>query len=364
MSAVSFEGFRGIVCDLDGVVYRGPHAIPHAVAALERVRAGGVDLVYATNNGSRTPQDVATHLTELGLTVSARSVLTSAQAAAALLRDRLGVGAPILGVGGPGVAYALAEAGLTRVTTAESAGGAAVAGVLQSYGPEVAWTDLAEIAHVVNGGALWVASNGDLTLPTARGIAPGNGSLVRVVRVAVTVDPVVVGKPHTPLYELSAAKLDLHPGQTLAIGDRLDTDIEGANRAGIPALMVLTGVNGVADVAMAPPIQRPTFLCEDLRGLAEPYVAATVEADGQAWLGRCGPAEVRVAGGQVALAAAGSAIERARALVAACWAAADAGAAPPREAVDRAVGAAADSADARPVDSAGAIGGASRGTTS
>ena len=326
-------GFRGLVCDLDGVVYAGPHALPHAVPALERARDRGVGIVFATNNGSRPPQDVADHLGELGLTVSARSVVTSAQAAAALLRDRLGEGAPVLAIGGPGVPYALSEAGLRPITTEQSAAGEEVLGVLQSYGKDVAWTDLAEIAYVVTGGALWVASNDDLTLPTARGIAPGNGSLVRVVRAAVAVEPEVVGKPHTPMYDLSAALLGTPKEATLAIGDRLDTDIEGANRAGMPALMVLTGVNDVADVALAPPSRRPTYLAPDLRALAEPYATPQPAGDDAQHRVRCGQAQAHVSDGVPVVADAGSVAERLRALVAACWSAADAGAPPSRAAI-------------------------------
>ncbi|QQS00946.1 MAG: HAD-IIA family hydrolase [Austwickia sp.] len=326
-------GFRGLVCDLDGVVYAGPAAIPHAVPALERARETGAGIVYATNNGSRPPQDVADHLTELGLTVTLQSIVISAQAAAAHLRERLGEGAAVLGVGGPGVAVALAGAGLRLVTTAESAQGEPVAGVLQSYGRDVAWSDLAEISYVVNGGALWVASNDDLTLPTARGVAPGNGSLVRVVRAAVAVDPVVVGKPHTPLYDLSAAVLGTPKDQTLAIGDRLDTDIEGANRAGIPALLVLTGVNDLADVALAPAVRRPAFLARDLRALAEPYVAAEVAPADRGHAARCGGVEARLTDEGPVFSGDGSVDERARALVAACWAAVDAGSPPSPDAL-------------------------------
>lgn len=330
------EGYHGIVCDLDGVVYAGPSAIPHAVEALEAARGSGRGVVYATNNGSRPPAEVAAHLAELGLTVTPKSVVTSAQAAAALLLERLGAGAPVLAVGGPGVPAALTAAGLRVVTTAESASGIAVRGVLQSYGKDVCWSDLAEISYVVNAGALWVASNTDLTIPTARGVAPGNGTLVRVVRTAVDIDPLVVGKPHTPLYDVSARVLGTDTTDTLAIGDRLDTDIEGANRAGIAALMVFTGVNDVADVALAPPIRRPRYLGTDLRVLSEPYVAPQGERDGAAYVARCGAARARIESGSVQLSEDGSVNERLRALVAVCWAAADGEEPPQRAAIEAA----------------------------
>ena len=150
------------------------------------------------------------------------------------------------------------------------ADGAVVAGVLQGYGPTVGWADLAEAAYAVQAGAVWVATNVDATLPTARGLAPGNGTLVEAVRQATGVEPLVVGKPHTPLYDLSAQVLGVGPEQTLAIGDRLDTDIAGANAAGMPSLLVLTGVHGVREAARATAAERPRYLATDLRAVGRP----------------------------------------------------------------------------------------------
>jgi hypothetical protein len=171
----------------------------------------------------------------------------------------------VLAVGGPGVDLALREAGLCPVRAEPApAGGAAaqspahgqrseepLVAVVQGYGAGVAWTDLAEAAYAVQAGALWVATNIDSTLPTDRGMAPGNGALVGAVRQAVATDPVVVGKPHTPLYELSVSVLGTGRDRTLAIGDRLDTDIEGASAAGMSSLFVFGGVHRWADVVGA-----------------------------------------------------------------------------------------------------------------
>ena len=255
-------------------------------------------------------------------------------------------------MGGPGVPDALREVGLTPVRSdtvaARAAGsggpgsdgpgadgepvgevarvagadGAVVAGVLQGYGPTVGWADLAEAAYAVQAGAVWVATNVDATLPTARGLAPGNGTLVEAVRQATGVEPLVVGKPHTPLYDLSAQVLGVGPEQTLAIGDRLDTDIAGANAAGMPSLLVLTGVHGVREAARATAPERPRYLATDLRALADPYAEAVRSGDG--W--SCGGARAEVGvDGTVHLAGGGSPDERLRCAVAALWDAADAG---------------------------------------
>ncbi|HYN28685.1 MAG TPA: HAD hydrolase-like protein [Dermatophilaceae bacterium] len=258
--------YDAVVCDLDGVVYRGPAAVPHAVETLGRLEA---PVIYATNNASRSPGDVAAHLRELGLGCTADAVATSSQAGAWLLAERFPAGTAVLAVGGAGVAQALSEAGLSPVLPVEVAGaGAAVLAVLQGYGPDVTATDLAEAAYAVQGGAAWAATNTDGTLPTDRGVAPGNGSLVAAVERAVGHPPhLVAGKPQAPLYLLSAQRLGVDASRVLAVGDRLDTDIEGAVAAGMDSLLVLTGVDDLQACLEAPAARRPTWVAPDLRSL-------------------------------------------------------------------------------------------------
>ncbi|WP_345208732.1 HAD-IIA family hydrolase [Fodinibacter luteus] len=257
--------YAAVVCDLDGVVYRGPTAVPHAVEAL---RALDVPVLYATNNASRAPGDVAAHLRELGLPCAPELVATSSQAGAWLMTQRMPAGTSVLAVGGPGVATALEEAGLT-VLRPDAGAGHTVSAVLQGYGPSVTASDLAEAAYAVQAGATWVATNTDATLPTDRGMAPGNGSLVAAVERAVGRGPdVVAGKPAPPLYLLCAERLDIPAGRVLAVGDRLDTDIEGAVAAGMDSLFVLTGVDDLYACLEAPASRRPTWVAPDLRALA------------------------------------------------------------------------------------------------
>ena len=304
-------GYAGIVCDLDGVVYRGPNAVDHAVDALSAVSA---PVVYATNNASRPPQEVADHLCDLGLAVTAADVATSSQAGAAELARRLPAGSAVLAVGGAGVAEALRECGLRVVRPAESRAGGPpqVAGVLQGYGPSVTAADLAEAAYAIASGAVWVATNTDATLPTDRGTAPGNGTFVAAVRTATGTEPVVVGKPQAPLYTLCAERLGRSPDEVLAVGDRLDTDIAGAVTAGMDSVLVLTGVDSVRSLALAPAELRPTYLVEDLRALAEPYVP--VGSDGPWWV--CGQARCRLTDHHWEADGRGAPIEAARAGVA------------------------------------------------
>lgn len=252
-------GIEALVCDLDGVVYRGPSAVPHAVEVL---RAVSVPVVYATNNASRSPAEVAAHLGELGLDVGTDRVVTSAQAGAAAVAERL-PGARVLAVGGDGVRLALEEAGLVAVSAADRCDA-----VLQGYGPGVCAADLAEASYAVAAGAWWVATNTDATIPNERGIAPGNGALVGAVEKAVGRAPDrVVGKPHPDLYIVAATRLGVPPERILAVGDRLDTDIEGAIAAGMPSALVLTGVDSRDRADQAPHNRRPGIILDDLRGL-------------------------------------------------------------------------------------------------
>ncbi len=279
------DEYRGVVCDLDGVVYRGADAVGHAVEVLDLLRQEGVGLVFATNNASRPPADVARQLEDLGLTVETGGVVTSAQAGASRLAAELQPGSAVLAVGGLGVAEALTAVGLAPSRTAVGA-----RAVLQGYGPDVTASDLAEASYAVAAGATWVATNRDPTLPTEYGVAPGNGALVDAVAQATGLQPVVVGKPQAPLYELSLVRLGLRASETLAVGDRLDTDIAGARAAGLDSLWVLTGVEDLTSLVSAPHHVAPSFVALDLRALTRP-AARVHRADGW-WV--CDDARLRV----------------------------------------------------------------------
>jgi HAD superfamily hydrolase (TIGR01450 family) len=270
--------YDAVVCDLDGVVYRGPTAVPHAVEVLSTL---DVPVVYATNNASRPPADVAEHLRALGLDCEPTAVATSSQAAAWLLSERVEPGSAVLAVGGPGVAAALVEAGLTPVAAVDGAVSSGLVAVLQGYGAGVTAADLAEAAYAVERGATWVATNTDATLPTDRGVAPGNGALVGAVERAVGRPPdLVAGKPAPPLYLMCADRLGVDARRVLAVGDRLDTDIEGAVAAGMDSLLVLTGVDDLRACLAAPAHRRPTHVAPDLRALqADPARPGTAGVD-------------------------------------------------------------------------------------
>lgn len=263
--------YVAVICDLDGVVYRGATPVPGAVETLNRLSAQDIPVVFATNNASRSPDAVVAHLHDLGVGPDGWTVVTSSQAAAAYLAARLPEQTVVLAVGGPGVVQALAEVGLVPVRVSELAG-ATVPAVVQGLGVDVTWTELAEVGYHAEAGATWVVTNLDIMLPTSRGRAPGNGALVAAVQAATTVIPHVAGKPGPELFDLARSTMGTEKADTLVCGDRLDTDIEGANAAGLDSLLVLTGASDLKDLAFAAPSARPTYVATALTGLLEPGV--------------------------------------------------------------------------------------------
>ena len=253
--------FDALLLDLDGVVYVGPGAVAHAVESISAATARGVVAAYVTNNAARPPSVVAEHLRELGLQVGDADVVTSAQAGAREVAARVPASSRVLAVGGAGVAEALRARGLDPVTLASDG----PAAVLMGYGPDVSWRELAQASYAVGSGAVFVATNTDLSIPTAEGIAPGNGTLVGAVSAATGRAPIVAGKPFAPLMHESVERMGAR--SPLVVGDRLDTDIEAGHVSGIPSLLVLTGVTDVVALLAAEPHRRPTYVAADLRGL-------------------------------------------------------------------------------------------------
>jgi HAD superfamily hydrolase (TIGR01450 family) len=284
--------YDGVVCDLDGVVYRGADAVPGAADALQAVVARGVKVVYATNNASRVPAQVAAQLGGIGAPATPADVVTSAQAGAARLARELTAGARVLALGGDGVVEALEDAGLSPVVLGDEAdaGPPGVAAVLQGLGRQLRVRDFDRAAEVLTSGVAWVATNDDATLPMPWGQAPGNGAYIDLLAAALRRRPEVVGKPHPPLYDLAMERLDTPAARTLAVGDRIVTDIVGAERTGIDSAWVLTGVDRPSDLVASG--SSPTYVLAALGDLLSPY--AVPLRDGAVW--RCGGARVRLEG--------------------------------------------------------------------
>jgi len=290
--------YGNVICDLDGVVYRGRGEVPGAAAALQGLRTHGVNVVFATNNASRVPGDVVDHLAALGIPATADEIVTSAQAGAARLADLVAPGGRVLALGGEGVTAALTDEGFAAVRPGTPEADSPVAAVLQGFGPELRVRDFENAARHLANGALWVATNTDSTLPLEWGLGPGNGAYVGLLESVAGRSPSAVGKPHAPLYLLAMERLGARPESTLAVGDRLDTDIAGAVAAGIDSAWVLTGVDAPSAVLGAEASRRPTYVIGALSDLDLPYAAPVHTA--QSWT--CG-------GGRVSVGPAGLEVE-------------------------------------------------------
>lgn len=281
-----------VMFDLDGVVYVGGEAIEGVAERIDRVRASGRHVAFVTNNASRTPEQVADKLVDVGVHASGADVVTSAQAAARVLVEVHGTGAKILLLGGEGLRVALVEAGLEPVDDPDGA-----EAVVSGYGPDVRWRDIMRVSTLVRDGLPYVASNTDMTIPTPYGLAPGHGVLVKTISGFAGVTPTVAGKPEKPLMEETVRRVGGE--RPIMVGDRLDTDIEGAHAIDVRSLLVLTGVSWLEDLASATPELRPSYISPTLEGLFEAHpvpaeTGAGVELNG--WTAAVEDGRLRVTG--------------------------------------------------------------------
>src|SRR5664279_2195211 len=283
-----------VLLDLDGVVYLGADPVPGAAEAIGRLRAAGHRVAFVTNNASLAAAEVARRLESVGVPAASTDVVTSAQAAAVLLAARLPAGAAVLVLGAPSLADEVAAVGLSPVSDADSAPQAVVNG----YSDQLCYADFCEAGLALRAGAWWVATNLDATIPTARGLQPGNGAITALLTEAVRRTGA-----RSPLF----------------VGDRLDTDIAGAAAAGMDSALVLTGVADPRALLAAGPTERPTYLAGELGGLLEPHPltrCSRAEASCRTWRAFLDADVLRVRGQ-------GDPLDGVRAAAALAWAYAD-----------------------------------------
>lgn len=261
--------FDSVLSDLDGVVYEGTNAIEPAPRVLAELAAQHIPVAFVTNNSSRRSEVIAEQLAGFGIDSEPDDIIGSGQIGVELLASLVPTGSRVLVVGGEGLRYWVQRAGFELVADST----AHPAAVIQGFAPNVSWRNLAEAAFAIQAGAKWVATNSDWTLPQERGLAPGNGTLVSAVHTAVGQLPIVAGKPEVPIFEASRRHLETRYFATrpLFIGDRIDTDITGANKAGLASVLVMTGVSTRKEVLGQKPEGRPRYIIEHLGELLEPY---------------------------------------------------------------------------------------------
>ena len=268
MTAPLADRYAAFLLDLDGVVYRGDEAIPGAVSAVAALRDRGRRVVFLTNNSARTPAQVAGKLAGLGVEAAPDDVVTSAQAAASLIAAEM-PGASAFVVGEEGVTAALAAAGL-RVA---APGASKVDVVVVGWDLSADYDKLREAAVHVQRGARFVATNTDASYPAPGGeLWPGAGALVAAIETATGRRAESAGKPQGPLFETALARAGTR--DALVVGDRIETDVAGAERAGLDALLVLSGAGGRADLLDATAL--PVAVAADLGGVLEPSFVTRV----------------------------------------------------------------------------------------
>ncbi len=264
------DDYDAALFDLDGVIYLGPLAVPGAVETMAELSASGKAFMYVTNNAARAADTVVKQLQGLGLPAGADNVLTSAQVAAGALADVLPPGAKVLVAGSASLAGLIAGAGLTPVASADDEPVA----VLQGYDPVLGWPMLDEVCLAIARGAVWYATNDDASRPTDRGMVPGAGAMIAAVSTAIGGSPTTFGKPHRPMMTEAVRRTGAE--RALFVGDRIDTDIVGANNAGLDSLLVFSGAHGKQELIACRPNERPTHIGADVSALLRPPRRATV----------------------------------------------------------------------------------------
>jgi glycerol 3-phosphatase-2 len=257
--------YDSLLLDLDGVVYQGSEAIVNAVESINKAANLSIQVGYLTNNSSRRAETIAEQLIGFGIQATSEQVVGSASAGVMLLAKKIPEGAKVLVVGGEGLKHAVAESGFEVVDHASHS----PAAVIQGFSPDVSWRELAQASFAIQGGAIWIATNQDWTVPVEQGIAPGNGTLVGAVHTAVGILPEIAGKPFRPIFEQALLQLGIK--NPLMVGDRLDTDIRGANNSGLDSAVVMTGIVTRKELLAAGKEDRPKFILQDLSGLFDAY---------------------------------------------------------------------------------------------
>lgn len=285
------DAYDAALFDLDGVVYLGPVAVVGAPESLHALRELGVKVGFVTNNAGRSADVVVDHLNELGIECHRPDVVTSSQSIAALMSRELPAGAKVLVCGAQALADEITAVGLTLVADHTASPDA----VVQGYDPDMNFARLDDAGFAIQRGARWFASNTDINKPTHLGLTPGAGSQIACVQACVEVLPTVAGKPYPPLLNETISRLAAQ--RPVFVGDRLDTDIEGANNVDIDSLLVFTGAHGKRELVSAIPAQRPTAIGYDLRDMLLPRRVAEV-SQGRA---SCGQAVAEVRDGEVTL---------------------------------------------------------------
>ena len=269
----SFKNIRALIIDMDGVLWHGTQAMPGLVEFFQTLDDLDIRYILATNNASLTPEQYVTKLAKMGVTVTQKQILTSGMATALYLSEQVNPKETrVFVVGEDGATQPLLELGFTltglyEVNNSDKPEQKGADIVVCGKDETLTWAKLATASLNIRAGASFIGTNADTTLPTEHGVTHGNGAILAALEVASGVKPTIIGKPEPIIYQQALGLLGISPEQTVALGDRLETDILGAVRTGIRSIMVLTGISSEADLQESD--YQPTWVMEDISAVTK-----------------------------------------------------------------------------------------------
>jgi 4-nitrophenyl phosphatase len=256
-----------LILDMDGVLWRGETAIPGLAEFFETLRDLEMGYILATNNATKTASEYVQKLARMGVTVGSDSILTSAETTATYLASVYPPGTTVYVVGTESLQAALKAKGFSILQADQAAAGSTAELVVLGFAPNVVYWELAMGALLVEKGAQFIGTNPDVSYPHELGPLPGAGSLLAVISTATGVEPTIIGKPGPLIFEEAIRRLSGNKEDTAMVGDRLGTDIAGANAAGLTSIMLLTGISSRDDIRESG--IEPDFVFADISELAQ-----------------------------------------------------------------------------------------------
>lgn len=258
------RSIKGLLIDMDGVLYRGNEPISGGREFVALLRREGTPFLLLTNNSTRMPVQYVDKLARMGIEVGEGDILTSAQATALYLERIASPGAKVYLIGEEGLRAALRERGYVMAEDADF--------VVVGMDTRFTYEKLKTASLLIRDGARFIGTNPDRTFPSEEGIIPGNGAILAALEAATGVAPTVVGKPEPAMFELALAKLGVREERTAIIGDRLETDVLGGHRSGLITVLVLSGIANrreLEDFHL-----KPDFVFEDIEHLHRAWAEA------------------------------------------------------------------------------------------
>ncbi len=262
----SLTNIHALIIDMDGVLWEGNRAMPGLIDFFQLLRKKSLPFVLATNNASLTQDQYVSKLKTMGVTVSHKEILTSSMATAHYLSEHsIPSSNRAFIIGEEGLRQPLIEQGFTLIDSFDTESPADF--VICGLDRKLTWEKLANASLHLHAGAKFIATNADTTLPTEKGPVVGNGAILAALQATTKVSPTIIGKPEPIMYQQAIKILGITPENTIAIGDRLNTDILGAVNTGLRSIMVLTGISNKADLKSID--YKPTWIMPDICAVTE-----------------------------------------------------------------------------------------------